>query len=303
MSTHRPNPSEHQKGGEPPDPTERLTQLKIELDQHTSRIDHLTKQRDDLQTDINDLGQTVTEVKATLTDYGSQIKDLETSLHGLRYFYDQKHKMVMAAIGDKKGPIDEIIREFDYETERLQERLSELNEMLAGAKQESQKATAHQEARQSEYDYVKGYKQRITDHIADLNNLQTSITQADNSSDIASMYFEVLEFHDVLEGTHLISQHQLAMELRQKLGELEQSKEHARSKTAELNRLQTEQTAHQSTLTTRIAGRRQTLLTSIQTMFPAPSKTAPAATATSTPSGTAAAPATTSAASPSTPQK
>jgi chromosome segregation ATPase len=282
-----------------------LTQLKIELDQHTSRIDHLTKQRDDLQTDITDLGKTVTEVKATLTDYGSQIKDLETLLHGLRYFYDQKHKMVMAAIGDKKGPIDEIIREFDYETERLRERLSELNEMLAAAKQESQKATAHQEARQTEYDYVKGYKQRITDHITDLNNLQTSITQADNSTDIASMYFEVLEFHDVLENTHLISQHQLAMELRQKLGELEQAKEHARAKTAELNRLQTEQTAHQSTLTTRVAGRRQTLLTSIQTMFPAPSKTAagsPTGTAT-TPSGTAAASGTTSAPSPSTPQK
>lgn len=264
---------------EPPDPNERLAQLNIELDQHMSRINHLTKQKDELQADINDLTQTVAEVKSTLSDYGSQIKTLETTLQGLQYFYDQKQKMVMAAIGDKKGPIDDLIREFDYETAGMKERLAELTDALAKATQESNQAGSTQTAKQAEYDKVKGYMTAVTANLTDLGTLRSSITQADSSTDIASMYFEVLEFQHELSDTGLISQHQLALELKQKLGELELAKEQARAKSAEMGRLQTEQTAQQTAVTNRISGRRQQLLTSIQTMFPPPAQTA---TATST---------------------
>ena len=133
--TQRPNPFEHQRMTDSPDPAERLAKLKIELDRHQSSIAHLTQQQTDLKKDFDELTTTVTEVTATLADYGAQIKDLETRLHGLRYFYDQKNKMVMATIADQKAPIDELIREFDYETERMQERLNELNEELASATQ------------------------------------------------------------------------------------------------------------------------------------------------------------------------
>ncbi|HTB15637.1 MAG TPA: hypothetical protein VK752_28900 [Bryobacteraceae bacterium] len=287
--TQRPNPFDYHRVPEPPDPNERLTQLQIELDQHTLRINHLTQQKTELQTDFDDLSKNVGDLKTTLSAYGAQIKDLETTLHGLQYFYDQKHKMVMAAIGDKKGPIDETIREFDYETVAMEDRLRELNQEVAKITVESQNATTTQAAKQAEYDKVQGYQQDLTAKLTDLNNLRNSITQSDSSTDIASMYFEVLEFQKELKSTDLIPQHQLALELKQKLGELEQAKEQARSRSAELNSLQAEQTKQQSTLSTRIAGRRAQLLTQIQNMFPAP---APIATGTTAASGaTAGAPA------------
>ena len=303
----RQNPYDQHRGSEPPDPNERLTQLKIELQQHQDRLDDLGKQKDELQADITDLEQTVTDVKTTLTTYGGQVKTLETTLHSLQYFYDQKHKMIIAAIGDKKGPIDELIREFDYETSRMQERLAELADRLSTAQQESQRATTNQNAKQADYDAVKAYTQKTQAKLTDLDSLRTSITQDDTATDVASMYFHVLEFQDVLSNTSIVSQHQLALELRQTLGELEQAKEHARVKSAEANRLQTEYNAHQATLTARETGRRQTLLGLIQAMYPVPApqpSSAASGTTTSATSGTSTTPATpASSPSPSTPKK
>src|SRR5262249_37591120 len=87
------------------DPSERLRQLKLELTQQEAKLSHIGKQRDELKTDIDDLEKTVNEVKQTLTDYGNGWKQLETTLQGLQYFFDQKNKMVTAAIGDKREPI------------------------------------------------------------------------------------------------------------------------------------------------------------------------------------------------------
>jgi DNA repair exonuclease SbcCD ATPase subunit len=265
-------------GGEPPDPNERLNQLKIELDQQKARLEHLGKEKDDLQSDIDELEKTVADVKTTLTDYAAKFKDLETRLHSLQYFYEQKHKMIMAAIGEKKGPIDELIREFDYELERMQERLAELGENLAEATEESHKADGVQAAKQAEYDIVKGYTQDTLNKLNDMDSLRTAITQADDATDVASMYFEVLEFHSVLSGTNIISQHQLALELKQRLGELEAAKEHARAKSAAMNNLQTEYKAHQATLKAKRDGRRQALLAAVQALFPVPAAHAAAAT-------------------------
>jgi len=284
---HRPNPYDPHRGSEPPDPNERLTQLKIELQQHQDRLDDLGKQKDELQADVNDLEKTVAEVKSTLTDYGGQVKGLETNLHSLQYFYDQKHKMIIAAIGDKKGPIDELIREFDYETSRMQDRLAELDDKLSMAQQESQRAATAQNAKQADYDAVKAYTQNTQAKLSDLDTLRTAITQDDTATDIASMYFHVLEFQDVLSRTNILSQHQLALELRQTLGELEQAKEHARVKSAEANRLQTEYNAQQATLSARVAGRRQTLLGLIQAMYPVPAQQPSSAASGTTTSATA----------------
>jgi hypothetical protein len=302
---NRPNPFDPHRVPEPPDPNERLTQLQIELKQNQDRQSDLGKQADELQADINDLQQGVGDVKATLTSYGGQVKGMETDLHSLQYFYDQKHKMIIAAIGDKKGPIDDLIREFDYETSRMEERLTELNEGLAEAQQESQKAAAVQTGKQNEYNAVKAYPQNTQTQLTDLDALRTSITQDDTATDIASMYFHVLEFQNELSTTHIVSQHQLALELKQKLGELEQAKEHARLKNAEANRLQTESNTHQATLTARKTGRRQTLLGLIQAMFPVPapqpSSTSSATTVTSSATTTAPTPASSSTPAPPAP--
>jgi len=271
----RPSAFDHQHPPEAPDPNDRLAQLNIELKEHESRIDHLTKQKDDLQADITDLTKTVGDVKTALADYGSKIKDLETHLHSMRMFYEQKHKMVMAAIGEKKDPIDDMIRDFGYETDAMQRRVEELALRLEEATREAAKATQHQVVKQAEYDAVKGYTDRITSQLTDMDNLRTSINQADTSTDVATMYFDVLEFHDVLEKTHLMSQHELALELRNKLGELELAKEHARMRNAEASKLDTEEQKEQATLGNRVAGRRQSLLTEIQTKFPVPAQPSP----------------------------
>jgi chromosome segregation ATPase len=275
---------------EPPDPNERLKQLQIELDQHNARIDHLSKQRDALNTDLTDLSTAVTAAKTTLTHYGSALQDLESRLHALQYFYDQKSKMILAAIGDKKGPIDELIRDFDHEIERMQARLRELGEMQDAAQKESQEATAVQTARQADYDAINQYQQNTTAKLTDMEGLRTQITQADENNDVASMYLEVLELHGRLRETQVVSQHQLAVDLRQRLGELEAAKEHARAKTAAYNAVQADYSAHLATLQAKQAGRRAKLLAEVQAMFPAPAPSATAggtgSSATSTPSTT-----------------
>jgi peptidoglycan hydrolase CwlO-like protein len=299
---NRPNPFDPPRVPEPPDPNERLTQLQIELKQNQDRQSDLGKQATELQTDITDLQQGVGDVKATVTSYGGQVKTFETDLHSLQYFYEQKHKMIIAAIGDKKGPIDDLIREFDYETSRMEECLAELTEKLTAAQQESQRAATVQNGKQNEYNAVKAYPQNTQTQLGDLDTLRTSITQDDTATDVASMYFHVLEFQHELGATHIWPQHQLALELKQKLGELEQAKEQARIKNAEANRLQTECNTQQATLSARQTGRRQTLLGLIQAMYPVPApQPSSTASTTTTTAGTPVTPAT--AVSPSTQTK
>jgi chaperonin cofactor prefoldin len=269
---HRPNPHDpppgRTAGTEFIDPSERLKQLQIELAQQEAKLGHIGKQRDELKADIDDLAKTVDEVKTTLSEYGSEVKDLETKLHGLQYFYDQKHKMVMAAIGDKKDPIDDRIREFDHETERMGERLEELQEMRDAARDESERADTFQREKQADYDAVKEYKTGTENRLTEMDALRTAITQADEKNDVASMYFLVLEFSWVLEHTRILSQHHLAHDLKEELGELEAAKEDARSKKAAWDNLKTEYDAHKATLDARVASRRQHLLDAVQAMCP-----------------------------------
>jgi hypothetical protein len=269
---------------EAPDPHERLKQLQIELDQHNTHIEHLSKQRDALQTDITDLSTTVAEVKTTVTNYAGALQDLNSRFQALQYFYEQKSKMILAAIGDKKGPIDDLIREFDHELDRMSERLRELGEKKDAAQQESDEAANTQTALQAEYDAVNQYQANTTAKLTDLEGLRGQITAADDDTDVASMYLLVLEFHGELRDTQIISQHQLALDLRQKLSDLETAKEHARARAAALNTLQAEYAAHKATLQAKWSGRRAQLLAAVQAMFPPPA--APPATGSTGGSGT-----------------
>jgi peptidoglycan hydrolase CwlO-like protein len=275
---------------EPPDPSERLRQLKNELDQHNSRITHLTAQATALQTDITDLSTSVTQVQTAVTSYGSGLPDLQSRLQALQYFYDQKSKMILAAIGEKKEPIDELIREFDYELDRMEDRLAELGEKLALAKAESDEANNIENVRQNEYNLANQYQQDVTAKLTDMETLRTEITAADDNTDVATMYFLVLEFHGRLRDTHIIPQNQLSTELRHKLAELEAAKEHARARTAALNAIQAEFTAHQTEIQTKGQGRRAALLAEVQKMFPVPPASSTASGATTT-SGSASTPA------------
>jgi hypothetical protein len=272
---------------EPPDPNDRLKQLQSELDQHNARIEHLTKQRDALQTDITDLSATVAAVKTTVTNYGSNHKDLEARLHALRYFYDQKSKMVHAAIGDKKDLIDDLVHDFDHETGKMEERLLELAGTQAAALAESHEAGNTEVDRQKEYDAKNQYQAKVTAQLTDMETLRNEITHADDTTDVASMYFLLLEFRDDLSETHVISQHQLSLELRERLGDLEAAKERARAKAAALSSVQVEYAAHKAALDARTAGRRGKLLAEVEAKCPvppAPSQSA-AGTASATPSG------------------
>jgi chromosome segregation ATPase len=268
---NRPYELPASKSPTPPDltdPNERLKQLQIDLGQQQSRRDHIAKELDELQADITDLQNTVNEVHTTLTDYGNGLKGMQTDLHSLQYFYEQKAKMVAAAIGDKKDPIDDAIQSFDRETEKMEDHLSELGRRRDAAQDEFAKADAIQADRQADYDAAKNYKQDTEARLTDLKALRTSITTADDATDVATMYFLTLEFKEVLKDTRLVSQHQLAHDLKEKLSLLEAAKEEARNKKSAWNELQTTYDAHNATLQTRVAGRRANLLAAIQAMYP-----------------------------------
>ena len=278
MTQHNsPYDSPASKASTPPDitdPNERLKQLQIELSQQQSRRDHIAKELDELQADITDLQNTVNEVQTTLTDYGNGIKGMQTELHSLQYFYEQKTKMVAAAIGEKKDPIDDAIQTFDRDTDRMEDHLEELGRRRDAAHTEFLKADAIQVDREAEYDAVKNYKQDTDAKLNDLKALRTAITQADDATDVATMYFLILEFKEVLEHTRLVSQHQLAHDLKEKLSLLEAAKEEARTKKSAWNELQTNYDAHKKTLDQRESGRRTNLLAAIQAMYPVESTAA-----------------------------
>ena len=255
---------------EPLDPNERLQQLQAELNLHNSRIDHLSKQRDLLETDINGLSTTVQQVKTTVTHYGAGLKDLHNRLQALEYFYHQKSKMVLAAIGERKPLIDDLVREYDEELVRMQDHLRELEGRQSAAQEESNQAAARQDARQSEYDNANTYQQSVTGKLAEMESLRANITQADEVNDVATMYFLVLEFHNRMRDTRILSQHDLSMDLRQKLGELEAAKEQARSRSAALSTVQAEYTAFETALNNKRTERHSKLLSDVEAIYPLP---------------------------------
>lgn len=274
-------PPKQPGGPEPPDPVERLNELKIELTHQQTKQTHITQQVTDLQNDITDLTTSVGDMRNILTTYGGQVKDLENRFHILEHFYHQKKTMVMAAIGDKKGPIDKLIFEFDEALGEMERCIDELAEKVRSAQQESNRAADAQTEKQKEYDAVKTYKDDIGTQLTTLESLRTLITAADDATDAASMYFLVLEFQELLECTSIVSQHHLAMDLRHRLGELEEAKENARAKSATLSTLQAELASQQAALDAKEAGRRQQLLAAIQAMYPVQAQpaTPPAAAA------------------------
>jgi chromosome segregation ATPase len=257
---------------EPLDPSERLKQLQAELNQHNTRIDHLSKQRDVLETDINGLSTTVEQVKTTVTNYGAGLKDLHNRLQALEYFYHQKNKMVLAAIGERKPLIDDLIRGYDDELARMEEHLRELAEKQTAAQEQSTQAANVQDDRQKDYDAATNFQQEVTSKLTEMEALRAEITKADDTTDAASMYFLTLEFHSQMRETKILSQHEVSTELRQKLGELEAAKERARAKTAALSTAQAEYTAYKAELDTRRADRRANLLAQIKELYPVPAE-------------------------------
>src|SRR5258708_19527864 len=97
-----------------PDPADKLNQLKAMLSQEQSKIEKLNKQANDLQLDIQGLDAMVNEVKAALGTYGQAVHGLEKQRKELEYFSEQKNKMVAAAIGEKKEPIDRLIYQLHH---------------------------------------------------------------------------------------------------------------------------------------------------------------------------------------------
>jgi chromosome segregation ATPase len=259
---------------DPPDPNERLKQLTHELKEHTHRIAQLTNESNALQTDINELDATVKQVEATVTDYGAGLADLHQRLHALHYFYDQKNKMTLAAIGERRGPIDDIIRNFDFEVTRMEERLRELGELKDAAQRESNEAAEIQALRQKQYDAANDIQKTLTKTLSELESLRADITRADDKTDVATMYFLMLEFHREMSETRIIAQQQLHLELRQRLGELELAKESARMKSGVLSAAQADYTNFDTALQAKKAGRRATLLAHVQKMNPIPAASA-----------------------------
>jgi chromosome segregation ATPase len=253
---------------EPSDPSERLRQLKTELAQQETTLSLIGKQRDELKTDIDDLQKNVDDVKKALADYGAGFKQIESSLQGLQYFFDQKSKMVLAAIGEKREAIHDRIHEYDAETGRMREQLRETAEALAAARNASEEADANQAQRQSEYDKANGYLAAVQDKLKQLDALRGDITKADDATDVASMYFLTLEFKHILEHTQIATQHQLAAKLKEELSELEAAKEHARARKAAWNSLQDDYANQKSALDARVANRRQKLLDTIHALYP-----------------------------------
>ena len=180
--------------------------------------------------------------------------------------------MVLAAIGEKKAVTDDLIRGYDEQMARMQEHLAELGEKQSMALEESTQAARVLDDLQKDYDAVTGYQQAVTNKLTELEALRAEITQADDATDAASMYFLILEFHSQLRETKIVSQHELSLELRQKLGDLEAAKERARAKTATLSAAQAEFAAYKTGVDTKKADRSANLLTEIKIVCPVPSE-------------------------------
>lgn len=255
-------------GVEPTDPNERLKQLQTELNQNKSHIEHLNQQADALQTDITDLSANVAEIQTTNSNYAGALPDLESRLQSLQYFFEQKHKMVLAAIGDWKDPINEMIREYDHEIEKMEKRAEELGEKQNAAQKESAEAAKAQARLQKEFDRLNQSQQTVTANLTDMENLRSLITAFDDKSDVASMYFVIHEFQHTLGSTEIISQHKLGLQLRHELARLEAAKENSRALTAAYNTQASEYTAHEAALQTKQQTRRDHLLAAVQAKFP-----------------------------------
>ncbi len=250
------------------DPNSKLNRLQQELSGKKAEIEHLSKQTTNLQDDITGLQSSITAGTGLLGKYGQALKDLQTSRGDIEYFYEQKSKMVNAAIGDKKDPVDHMVRKYDADTERteahaaqLKDRVDEANEALQEA---GKKATHREEA----WTKVMTYQQRLQQKLDGLKTLRTLITSADEANDAPSMYFLVLELKALLDHTNIESQQVLATRVNRSIDELEEAREHKRHRQLEVDHLQKELDKANQDVETRKAGRRTAILQEIAAQWP-----------------------------------
>ena len=163
------------------------------------------------------------------------LKDLRNRLQALEYFYHQKSKMVVAAIGERKVLIDDLIRGYGDELAGMQIHLRELGERQNAAQAESTRAENVLGERQKEYDAATNFQQDVTNKLLEMEELRAEITQADDTTDAASMYFLTLEFHSANAGDKdPFRSMKCLSNYGRNSSELESAKERARAKTAAL---------------------------------------------------------------------
>lgn len=252
-----------------PDPTRKLNQLTAELKRKQAEIDALTKQSGDLQTDITGLKATVAEVTQVLSSYGDNITKLKKDRDDLEYFLEQKSKMVAAAVQDRKDAIDRIIRDYDIALQEQGQKVGGLGARANEAQEHYQEAADLAQEKQHQYDTAKGVQQTVTNALTELKSLREQIVSADDKTDVASMYFLVLEMRHVMQHTRIPSQGQLSDTLNEALSGLEEAKEHARSRKAAWDSLKLEHDSEKKKLDDLNANRRKDILAAIQAQWPA----------------------------------
>jgi chromosome segregation ATPase len=252
----------------PTDPNSKLNRLKQELDGKKSEIDHLTKQTTDLQVDITGLEGSIKAAGDLLAKYGQGLKDLQKSRDDIEYFYDQKSKMINAAIGERKEPVDHMVRDYDAHIQHLEGQAEQLKERLDAANEALQEATTKAAHREDAWNKVKSYQQRLQAKLDELKTLRDQITKADEANDAPSMYFLVLDLKALLAHTNIESQQQLAARVNKSIEELEEAREHKRTRQLEAERLQTESDAAAVAVQTAKTGRRAAILQQIAAEWP-----------------------------------
>lgn len=262
---HGGNAGEHHP---PDDPNSKLARLRQELDGKKSEIGTLSKQTADLQDDITGLETSIKAATELLAKYGQALRDLQKTRDDIEFFYEQKSKMINAAIGDKKEPVDHMVRDYDAHTQQLEAAAEQLRERTDAAKEALREASTKADHREDVWNKAKSYQQRLQKKLDDLKSVRDRITKADEANDAPSMYFLVLDLKWLLAHTSIETQQQLAARVNKSIEELEEAREHKRHRQLEAERLQTELDAANAAVETAKSGRRETILHQIAVAWP-----------------------------------
>ena len=221
---YQPRPQQPQY----PDPAQRLQELQKQLEHDQADITRLTQQSDTLKADIAALSGVGDAIKEVLKTYKEALPNLKNEFSDDANYADTKMRMILCAVEQYKGAIDQKIADYDRKVEQKAAALEQLKAQKEQAQKQLEVAEKDLENKQKQFDYWKNLKTDTDAKLAEIRDLKTQIEKADDLSQAATMYFLTLELIRILRSIKIVSPEELKERLYATWNQLSQAKENVR---------------------------------------------------------------------------
>jgi hypothetical protein len=185
--------------------------------------------------DITALTEVGSAIKGVLEAYAKALPNLIKEVKEDETYSDTKMRMILCAVEQCKGEIDQKIAEYDRKISDKAAGLEQLKWQKTDAEKQYEQSKTELENKQKKFDYWKNLQSDIEKKLKEIQDLKTQIEKEDDLSHAASMYFLALELQRTLRSTNIVCTQDLKEQLYTAWNELSQAKELVRDKKSTLD--------------------------------------------------------------------